>query len=80
MPCPLLIISQSDYLIQVVNTNSHADWQTVQIHISWLGKKPTDLDLNCLQKQSMSGPAGLGLKVSSAAIVVGALRVKDACL
>ena len=46
MPYPLLIVSQSDYLTQVVNTNSHTEWQTVQIQISWL----TDLDLHCLQK------------------------------
>ena len=29
--------------------------QTVQIQISWLLKKPTDLDLHCLQKQGISG-------------------------
>ena len=33
---PLLIFSQSDYLIQFVDTNSHTEWQTVQIQISWL--------------------------------------------
>ena len=36
MPQPLLVFSQSDYLIQVVDTNSHTEWQTVQIQISWL--------------------------------------------
>ena len=36
MSHPLLIVSQSDYLIQVVDTNSHTEWQTVQIQISWL--------------------------------------------
>ena len=55
MALPLLIISQSDYLIQVVDTNSNTEWQTVQIQISWLLKKPTDLDLHCLQRQSISG-------------------------
>ena len=49
MPHPLLIYSQSDNLIQVVDTNSHTKWQTVQIQISWLLQKPTDLDLHCLQ-------------------------------
>ena len=34
MPCPLLISNQSDYLFQVVDTNSHSKWQTVQIQIS----------------------------------------------
>ena len=28
--------------------------QTMQIQISWLLKKPTDLDLNCLQRQGIS--------------------------
>ena len=31
MPHPLLILSQSDSLIQIVDINSHAEWQTVQI-------------------------------------------------
>ena len=35
-PRPLPIYSQSDYLIQVVDTNSHTKWQTVQLQISWL--------------------------------------------
>ena len=55
MPRPLLIVSQSDYLIQIVHTNSHTKWQTVQIQISWLLQKPSDLDLHCLQRQGISG-------------------------
>ena len=35
MSHPLLIVSRSDYLIQVVNKNSQTEWQTVQILISW---------------------------------------------
>ena len=54
MPRPFLIGSQSDYLIQIVDINSQTEWQTVQIQISWLLKKPTDLDLHCLQRQSIS--------------------------
>ena len=54
MPHPLLIFSQSDYLIQVVDINSHTECQTVQIQISWRLKKPTDLDLHSLQKQGIS--------------------------
>ena len=55
MPRPLLIFSQSDYFIQIAAMNSHTSWQTVQIQISWLLKKPTDLDLHCLQRQGISG-------------------------
>ena len=55
MPRPLLIVSQSDFLIQVVDANSHTEWQTVQIQISWLLKKPADLDLHFLQRQGLSG-------------------------
>ena len=55
MPHPLLIVSQLDCLIQIVDINSHTKWQTVQIQISWLLKKPNDLNLNCLQRQSISG-------------------------
>ena len=55
MPHSLLIFSQSDYLIQVVDTKSHTEWQTVQIHISWLLQKPTDLDLHCFKRQGISG-------------------------
>ena len=54
MPHPFLIFSQSDYLIQIVDINSHTEWQTVQIQVSWL-QKPTDLDLHCLQRQDISG-------------------------
>ena len=31
MPRPLLTVSQSDYLIQIADTNSHTEWQTVQM-------------------------------------------------
>ena len=48
MPRPLLTVSQSDYLIQIVDINSYTEWQTVQIQIGWLLQKPTDLDLHCL--------------------------------
>ena len=55
MPRPLLIVSQSDDFIQIVDTNSNTEWQTVQIQISWFLQKPTDLDLYCLQRQDISG-------------------------
>ena len=53
MPLSLLIINQSDYLIQVADINSHTELQTMQIQISW-PLKPTDLDLHCLQRQGVS--------------------------
>ena len=61
MPRPLLIFSQSDYLIQIFVINLHTSWQTVQIQISWLLQKPTDLDLHCLQNRIYPGSAGHGL-------------------
>ena len=68
MLCPLLIISQSEILIQIVDINSYIKWQTVPIQISWLLQKPTDLDLHCLQ-EVYPDSAGQGylsyLKVSS---------------
>ena len=30
---PFLIVSQSDYLIQIIDINLHTEWQTVQIQI-----------------------------------------------
>ena len=53
MPRLFLIFSQSDYLIQIGDINSHTEWQTVQIQISWFLQKPTDLDLHCLQRQDI---------------------------
>ena len=55
MPHSLLILCQSDYLIQVLDTSPHTECQTVQIQISWLLKKPTDLDVHCLQRQRVMG-------------------------
>ena len=60
-PLPLLIFSQSDNLIQIVDINSNTEWQTVQIQISWLLQKPTDLDLHCLQSRVYPGSPGPGL-------------------
>ena len=54
MPRPLLIFSQSDFLIWIVAINSHTRLQTVQIQISWQLQKPTDLDLHCLQRQGIA--------------------------
>ena len=68
MPRPLQTVSQSDYSIQVVDTNKHTEWQTVQIQISWLLKKQTDLDLHCLQRLVSAGP-GLTLLAIQVSLV-----------
>ena len=54
MPHPFLIVSQPEYLIQIVDINSHTEWEIVQIQLSWLLQKPADLVLYCLQRQSIS--------------------------
>ena len=57
MPHPLLTVSQTDYLIQIVDINSHTEWQRVQIQISWL------LQIYTVCKGRVwPGSAGLGLK------------------
>ena len=45
-PRPPPIFSQSDHPTQAVDTNSHSQWQTVQIQTSWLLQKPTNLANN----------------------------------
>ena len=65
MPRPFPIFSQSDYLIKVVDTNLHLSLltnKTVQFQNSCLLQKPTDLDLQCLQRQSNPGSAGSELR------------------
>ena len=47
MPFTILFVSQSDYIIQFVDTNSHTERQTVL-------KKPNDLDLHCFQRKGIS--------------------------
>ena len=54
-PLPFLFFSQSDYLIQIVDINSHIQCQTMQIQISWLLQKPTDLYVRSLQRKDISG-------------------------
>ena len=52
-----LHVNQNPIMIwwyEVVDKNSHTEWQTVQIQISWLLQKPTDLELHCLQRQGIS--------------------------
>ena len=50
-------------MIRIVDINSYTEWQTVQIQISWLLQKPTDLDLHCLQKQDISGFSRTRVKI-----------------
>ena len=64
MPHPHLILAP-DYLIQEFDINIHTEWLTVHIKISYLLQKPTDLDLHCLQRQSIYDSAGQGLKSKS---------------
>ena len=54
LPRPLLISSQSNYLIQTNDINLYSKRQTEQIQISWLVNKPADLDLHSLQRQGIS--------------------------
>ena len=61
MPCSLLIFCQSIYLMQIVNANSNTEWQTVRIQISLLLQKSTFLDVQCLQRQGISGFSGVRL-------------------
>ena len=58
MPSHFQILSQSDYLIQIVDINSHTEWQIVQIQISWLLKIYT-----VCKGRTYLGSAGLGLTV-----------------
>ena len=73
MPHPHLISSQKDYLIQVFDRNSQIKWQTVQIQISWLLQKPTDLDFHCLLRQGMSCSAREGLTAMHSDLVPSCL-------
>ena len=55
MPHPLVIFSQSDYLIQVVHSNVKYLMTNSADPDQLASKKPTDLDLHCLQRQGISG-------------------------
>ena len=50
MPCPLQVFSQSDYLIQVVDTNSHTYHNSNSADLDQLASS----DLHCLQRQGTS--------------------------
>ena len=59
MPHPLLIVSQSDYLIHVDDTNSHTEWQTVHIQIIGFSLIWT---YTVCKGRAYPGSAGPGLK------------------
>ena len=61
MPRLFLIFSQSDYLILIVVINSHAEWQTVQIQISWLLRSQLIWTYTVCKGRVYPGSAGLGL-------------------
>ena len=46
---PIILLDPVFYI------SSQIEWQTKQIHISWLLGKPADLDLLFLQRQGISG-------------------------
>ena len=77
MPHPLPILSQSDFLTQVVDTNSNTEWHTVQIQISWLLQKSTDLDLHCLLRQVMPCSAREGLTTFRSFPCMGSVGVAE---
>ena len=61
MPHPILFVSQTDNLIQIVDINLHTDWQTVQIKTSWLRSQLIWIYTVC-KEMAYLGSAGLGLK------------------
>ena len=78
MQCPLLIVSQSDYLIQTGDTNSNTEWQTVHSQISWLVWIYT-----VCKGLANPGPAGPGLILSSAVVTVPAIihcYIRNSCI
>ena len=63
MPRPFQIFSQSDYLIQIVDINSHTEWQTVQIQISWLLRSQLIWIYTVCKGSAYPGSAGQGLMI-----------------
>ena len=63
MPRPLVIFSQSDYFINVVDTNSNTEWQTVQIQISCFFRSQLIWIYTVCKGRAYPGSAGQGLHV-----------------
>ena len=64
MPCPFQIFSQSDYLIQIVDINSHTEGQIVQIQISWLLRSQLIWIYAVCKGRVYQGSAGQGLSAN----------------
>ena len=71
----LLLSSQSDYIIKVANTNSLTEWQTMQVQISWLLKKPLIWINTVCKGRAYPGSAGQGL-INITSCFLGILQVK----
>ena len=61
MSRPIQIFSQSNCLIQIVDINSHTEWQTVYIQISWLLKSQLIRIYAVCKGRVYPGSAGQGL-------------------
>ena len=61
MPRPFQIFSRSDYLIRIIDINSHTEWQTVQIQISWLLRSQLIWIYIVCKGRVYPGSAGQGL-------------------
>ena len=64
MPHPLLIVIQSDYLIQVVDTNSYIEWQTCRSRSVGFWRSHLIWSYTVCKDRAYSGPAGSGLRPS----------------
>ena len=62
MSRPIQIFSQSNCLIQIVDINSHTEWQTVYIQISWLLRSQLIKIYTVYKGRVYPGSAGQGLK------------------
>ena len=58
---PFKIFSQPDYLIQIIDINSHTELQTVQIQISWLLRSQLIWSYTVCKGRVYPGSAGQGL-------------------
>ena len=61
MPYPLLTVSESDCLIQIVDKKLYTAWQIVQIQISWLLKSQLIRIYTVYKSQAYPGSAEQGL-------------------
>ena len=62
MPRPFQFFSQPDYLIHIVDINSHTELQTMQIQISWLLRSQLIWIYIVCKGRVYPGSAGQGLR------------------